>query len=94
MTVHDRRQCVAPGCEPCRHIRLATLRFLGNPRARLTGPTREQSDPVLWADAQASYHDLRVALCVARGVPLDRIDPVTGHHRAAVRGLSRDGEGE
>lgn len=52
--------------------------MLGIP-ARLHGEVRRLTHPVEWADTQASYHDARAALCLAKGVPLDLIDPVTGH---------------
>lgn len=46
-------------------------------------PTRH-SHPVLWADQQTGYHDCRIALCVAMGVPLDLIDPASGHDLRGV----------
>jgi hypothetical protein len=79
MRLHDRRTCPERGCVTCRRGRRAHLAFITNPRARLTGDTRQQSDPVLWADAQTSYHDLRAALCLALGAGVDDVDPCTGH---------------
>ncbi len=34
---------------------------------------------VAWADTQTGYHDCRIALCIAKCVPLDLIDPSMGH---------------
>lgn len=80
MTLHRQLSCTTPGCSTCRNLRRAHLAMITNPRARLTGPTKQQSDPVLWQDAQTSYHDLRAALCFAGGATPDQVDPCTGHY--------------
>lgn len=74
--------CV-PGsrCTPCRERSRAHHRFTSIP-ARFHGEIRDlrkQTHPVEWANQQTSYHDARIALCIAMGVPLDKIHPVTGH---------------
>lgn len=79
--MHNRRVCELSDCQTCRNMRRAMTAFLANAQARLTGDTIQESDPVLWADAQTSYHDLRAALCLAGGVSVDEIDPATGHYR-------------
>lgn len=78
--MHNRRACEMVGCPTCWDMARAHLNLVTNPRARLTGSSRLDSDPVLWHDAQTSYHDLRVALCLAGGVSVDDIHPVTGHY--------------
>lgn len=80
MSLHDRRSCTIRRCPTCRDMNRAHIRLITNPRARLTGPSRQQSDPVLWADAQTSYHDMRAALCFAGGATVDQVHPVTGHY--------------
>jgi hypothetical protein len=42
------------------------------------GNTRYAS-PVARADARTSMADARIALCIAKGVPLDEIDPASGY---------------
>ncbi|HET6633807.1 MAG TPA: hypothetical protein VFH77_02145 [Streptomyces sp.] len=37
------------------------------------------ADSIAAADARTSMDDARTALCVARGVPMDDIDPSSGH---------------
>lgn len=85
MSWHLRGACEKRRCRTCRDMRRATVNLLTNPRARLCGNSPHDSDPVLWADAQTSYHDLRAALCLAAGATLDEIDPVTGHYLGKVR---------
>lgn len=41
---------------------------------------RTDTDRVAYADQRTSLNDARTALCAAMGVPLDRIDPATGHN--------------
>jgi len=36
-------------------------------------------DPAVRADVRAALADARTALCIARGVALDEIDPASGH---------------
>lgn len=37
---------------------------------------------VRYADQQTGYHDCRIALNLARGVPIEQIDPSLGHARS------------
>ena len=80
MTLHDRSTCPVPHCVQCRQIGRAVVALLTNPRGRLAGSSKVHADPVLWADAQTSYHDLRAALCLAKGATVDQVHPVTGHY--------------
>ena len=54
-------------------VRLATARLL-----RVADQARRE-DPVLRADGRTSVADARAALCIAQGVPVDEIDPASGH---------------
>lgn len=45
----------------------------------LANPDRYRHDPVARADNRTSMNDARTALCIALGVPLDDIDPASGH---------------
>jgi len=85
VSLHNRRSCAVQGCPTCRAMNRAHWALVFNPRARLTGPTKQQSDPVLWTDAQTSYHDLRAALCFAGGARIDQVDPCTGHYQGDPR---------
>lgn len=40
-------------------------------------------DPVGYQDTQTGKHDLRIALCLATGVPMEYIHPGTGHNMGA-----------
>ena len=84
MAEHSRRTCTIPSCPTCRQISRTTLAFLFNRQAMLAGDDKQRADPVLWADVQTSYHDMRVALNLVCGVPLEQIDPTTGHRLAAA----------
>jgi hypothetical protein len=61
-------------CQSCIERSRAHWRLVG--LARLE---RRSADPVAWADQLTSLHDARTALCIAMGVPLDEINPATGH---------------
>lgn len=54
-------------------VRAATTRLL-----RVADQAR-RSDPVLRADGRTSVADARAALCIAQGMPVDEIDPASGH---------------
>lgn len=67
-------------CPPCGERSRAHMRFV-----RVNRDIRKQTHPVEWADQQTSFHDCRIALCLAMGVPLHLIHPVTGHDLSGVR---------
>lgn len=46
--------------------------------------TEEQR--VAYADQQGGYHDMRVTLCLAAGLTVDQIHPVTGHALVSMGG--------
>lgn len=52
----------------------ARLRMLS-----LAKPELRRIDPVAAADNRTAMCDARAALCIALGVPLDEIDPSSGH---------------
>lgn len=52
----------------------ARLRMLS-----LAKPELRRIDPVAAADNRTAMCDARAALCIALGVPLDEIDPASGH---------------
>lgn len=54
-------------------VRAATARLL------CVADQARRLDPVLRADGRTSVADARAALCLAQGVPLDEIDPASGH---------------
>jgi hypothetical protein len=70
-------------CQPCDERARAHHRFYSI-AATFHGDIRKQTHPVEWANRQTSYHDCRIALCVAVGVPLERVHPVTGHDMRGV----------
>lgn len=72
----------------------------------LAKPGLRRTDPVAFADNRTAMNDARTALCIALGVPLDEIDPASGHNmtraayersreswrwNAAMHGLTADG---
>lgn len=65
-------------CQPCRERSIAHHRMYR--LCRLWGPERHR-DPVAYADQVTSMNDARTALCLAMGVPVEWIDPTTGHDR-------------
>lgn len=76
--LHSRRSCQVEDCVTCRRIGRATIALITNPRG--VGCSKQYADPVLWADAQTSYHDFRAAICFAQGATIDQVHPVTGHY--------------
>ena len=74
------RDCeCAPGnrCQPCTIRGRATLLLLR------VAPDRRADDPVTYWDRRTSLADARTALCIAAGVPLDRIRSASGHKELA-----------
>jgi hypothetical protein len=78
---------VCPVCDPCacgapwsqtkmaRRARLEAKLAMSTLASRMhpdSGPLR-RNNPVLYWDLRASMDDLRAALCIARGVPMDQI---------------------
>lgn len=46
----------------------------------LANPDKYRHDPVAAADNRTSMNDARTALCIALGVPIEDIDPASGHN--------------
>lgn len=61
-------------CQQCAERGRAHLRMY-----RLCGLYKSGADPIAYADQVTSLNDARAALCLAMGVPIERIDPCTGH---------------
>lgn len=65
-------------CRNCALIGRAFVRLLCY-RSRLGHLGNGLSvDPVLWADTMTGRHDCRIALNLARGVPIEAIHPANG----------------
>lgn len=63
------RQCIG-----CRFVARARLRMVDV----ASSPISRVRQPVESTDRQTSTNDCRAALCLALGVPADRIDPASG----------------
>lgn len=76
----DLRPCYCregKSCIGCRFVARARLRLIKVE----TRPISQIQQPVQFADMRTSAADCRVAFCVALGVPLENIDPASGHDR-------------
>ena len=75
----DHPTCPATAQDQCSRCHRVKGRAMTRMLMMGTVMVDRRDDPVGWADAQTSMHDARIALNIARGVPLSEITPGMGY---------------